>query len=332
VIVLAGLACATLQLLLMKASPGTSWKHPLTAAGLADALINIWRSYLPIPWGFPHWHRLHWGTCFVDGLAIRDSIKVGVSLVLGVVSAGVLMRRPAALFLYLVGMVALLSIQFIVNAGALRHKAFLFMLFVAALWIGGDSTQWRLSSSPLQRLGDFFARWQNPFVVGLLVVHLAAGLYVFGADWNYAFSAGQPTAQFLRDSGLSGLWIIGTREAYVAPLSAYLDKPIYYLQSSRFGTYADLSRAMEEPPAPEAVGKALQFAHLTHTNVVLVLAYRTLELEATGVGVASGRINFDGIVLSPSAPRFLSSGTITLMGQIRCFVDERYSIYLIQPD
>jgi hypothetical protein len=330
--VLAGLVCATAQLLLMRASPYTTWKHPLTMAGLADVALNIWRAYIPIPWGFPVWNHLMLGSNFIDGVTVWRFVKVTLSLLLGVVSAGLLLRRPPALFLYVVGVALLFFIQTVVNAGALRHKAFLFLLFVAALWIAGDSADREPCSALMQRLGKLFARWRNPFVVGLLSIQAIVGIDMYGADWCYPFSAGKQTARFLRVSGLSNLPIVGCPEAPVASLAAYLDKPIYYLQSSRFGTYADQSRQPEQLSGQQVVKKTIQFAQQRQTDVVLVLAYLTLELQTAGTEITSARVNADGLAVSPSAPRSLSCATITLMAQVPCFVDEPYSVYVVQLD
>jgi hypothetical protein len=331
-IVLAGFVCGGLQLFLIKASPSTSWKHSLTTDGMADVAMNIWRSYVPIPWGFPVWNHLLWGSNFIDGVPVGLSVKVGLSLLLGGISAGLLLRRPPAFFLYLVGAGTLFFVQFVVNAGALRHKAFLFLLFIAALWIAGNSAAREFSSAPMQRLGKVFDRWRNPFVVGLLAIQMIMGIDAYGADWYYPFSASKETARFLRESGLSNLPILGCREPQVASLSAYLDKPIYYLQSSRFGTYADQSRRLEELSARQVVKQTIQFAQREHTDVVLVLAYLTLELQSGGSALTSARVSADGLALSPSAPRSLSCATITMVAQFPCFIDEPYSVYVVQLD
>jgi len=331
-IALVGLVGAVLQLFLMKASPSTAWKHSLTAIGFSDAMINIWRSYVPIPWGFPIWENWMRGSNSIDEMPVGLFIKVCLSLVLGVISAGVLLKKPPAVFLYVVGAVTLLSIQFVVNAGALRHKAFLFLLFIAALWVAGDSTGWQSSSIRMQRLGNLFGRWRNPFVLGLLVIQMVVGVYAYGADWFYPFSASQQTAQFLRESGLWKLPIVASREAPVAPLSAYLDKPIYYLQSSRFGTYTEPSRSLEDLSVPQVLKQTLALARHWQSDVVLVLVYLTPEEEAAGAALKSARINAEGMVVSSSAPRTASCGTVTIAAKFGCFVDEPYTIYLIHPD
>jgi len=331
-IVLVGVASATLQILLIKPSPSTSWKHPLTVAGLSDTMINIWRAYVPFTQGFPSLDRWPWGTNLIDSIPVALPIKVGLSLLLGLVSVALLLKRPSGLFLYLVGLAILWPIQFLVNAGALRHKGFLFLLFVAALWIGGDTAEWQLSDIPVRRLGDFFGRWRNPFIVGLLVIQVIAGMYAFKADWGYAFSADKETAQFLRDHGLTNLPIAASDEMQVAPLSAYLDKPIYFLQSSRFGTYADLSRSLDDLSVREMLKRSVQLAHRMRTDVVLVIANGTIELQQPGVWLESGSLNADGVVLPSSAPELSPSATIQFVGQFPCYVDESYSVYLIQPN
>ena len=325
-----GFACGTLQLLLMKASPGTAWKHPLTADGLSKTVLNIWRAYIPIPQGFPHLD--HWlpNTNLIDGTQAA-SVAVGLSILLGVVSASVLLKRPSGLFLYLVGLTAVLSIQFVVNSGALRHQGFLFLLFVASLWIGSNAPERHWPSNAWQRLGSFLSRWRTRFVMVVLVAQVVGGIYAYAADWKYPYAAGKRTAEFLRSTGLANVPIVSSREPYVEPLSAYLDKPIYYLQSSRFGSYADLSQPLEEFTALELTRRSLQLAQQLHTNVVLVVVYRPEELP-TAAWIKRARINANGGVVSQSASDLPSCATVTLVGQFGCVVDEAYALYLIQPD
>jgi len=330
-VVVAGLACATLQLLLIKPVPNTSWAQPITAAGLSEAITNIWKAYIPIPAGFPSLVRWKWGSNLFDAVPAGFSIEVGLSLVLGLVSAGLLLKRPPALFLYLVGVAILLSIQFLVNLGPLRHKGFLFMLFVAALWIGNDSAHRQLSNSAMQRLGNLFSHWGNAFFVGLLAIQMIAGIYAFAADWSSPFSGSKQAARFLRDSSLWTLPIVGSPEARVAPLSAYLDKPIFYPESSRFGSYADLSRPIVEPAEPpivEAMGKAFQLALQRHQDVVLAFGYPVPNFPKTGARLEAAQADTNGTGAAVPAP----SATITLVKECRSLVDEPYSILLIRLD
>ncbi|HUI06107.1 MAG TPA: hypothetical protein VL486_03800 [Verrucomicrobiae bacterium] len=331
VIVLAGLAGATLQLFLMKAGPNTSWKHPLSAAGFLNTIVNVWRAYIPIAAGFPSLVQWEWGTNFIDGIAGGQFVKVGVALLLVVLSAGLLLKRPSALFLYLVGVGTLVSIQFVVNVGAVRHKGFLFLLFIAALWIGSDSAQGQLSSVPLQWLGSICNHWRNPLVGGLLAIQVVAAGYAYAADWCYPFSGSKQTAQFLRDSGLWKLPIVGSPEARAAPISAYLDKPIYYPESSRFGSYADLSRPLEEPPDPptvQAVGRAFQLAVRKHQDVVLVFGYPVANFPKTGARLESAPTVAD----ATGKPAPAVSATITVVKECRSFIDEPYSVFLVRLD
>jgi len=152
------------------------------------------------------------------------------------------------------------------------------------------------------------------------------------ADWNYPFSGSKQAAQFLRDEGLSNLPIVACQEAQVAPLSGYLDKPIYYLQSSGFVSHGDPGRSLEELSARQVLTKTLQLARQMHQNVVLVLVYRSLGLRRTGARFASARINADGLIISSSTPGLPSCATIKLLGEFHCCIDELYTVYLIQPD
>jgi hypothetical protein len=332
---LAGFGSAGLQFFRMKPSPSTTWKPMLSFAGFTDTLANVWSAYVPIPAGFPVWRRVGWGTNFLlQGIPNAKEIAVCLALVCVAISVGLLVRRPPALFLYVAGIGVLLCIQFVVSIGALRHTGFLFLLLLASLWIADESAAWELSAGWLRRLGDACRRWRRPVVVGLLVIHLAAGIDLFGMDWFYQFSASKSAADFIRERGLSNLAIVGTEETHVATLSGYLERPIYYPDSSRFGTYIDYSRPINSVSREQLMMEALAFARQTHQGVVLVLS-RPIVLvpeDSLGTQFEEMRVCADGALSPLSFPGISPSGRITRLTHFPGIVDEKYFIYLLREE
>jgi hypothetical protein len=334
-ILLGGFASAGLQLILMKESPSTTWKPALGFASFADAIANIWCAYVPVPFGFPYCARLWLGTNFVLK-SFSHGREMAVVLAMGclVISIGLLARRPSALFLYAVGVGTLLWIQFAVSIGALRHTGFLFMLFLAALWIRDAAGGRELSAGRMRRLGDWFGRWRSPFVIGLLVIHLAAGSDMFCADWLYPFSGSKAAAQYIRDNGLSDLVVVGSEETRIAPLSGYLGKPIYYPDTARFGSYIDYSKPASKISVDQVIKDSWELVRQTRAGVVLVVSRPILVIgdDESRVPLKEARIRADGALTPLSEAILPPSGSIKSLAHYRGAVDEDYYMYLILPD
>ena len=331
-IVLFGFALAILQLMLVKESPSTSWSHPLTWAGLSQTMINLWRAYVPVPSGFPRPPFWVWGVNFFDEMPSWRWITLGMSLLLGIVSAGLLFARPRALFLYVLGVGILLGAQFFVNLGALRHVAFLFLIFVASLWVWGETEERPLSNGLARRINEFFGRLRTPFVLSLLVIHVAVGAYVFSADWVRPFSGAKRAAQYIRDHDLlANAPVIAAPEAYVNSLSAYLERPVYYSQRPGFGSYGDYSKLPPPPDIRRVMADAFQFAEQTHGYVVVVLASFRVKFEH-GEEMLPGspaRIIPSGAVVLPSETHGSPCATIEWVGECPGLVDEDYFLYIV---
>ena len=333
-IILGGFACAGVQLHFMKGPWTVTWGHPLSFGGLADTLTNIWRAYIPVPIGFASWENLKPGSNFIfQGKPVGETSTVLLSTLLFIISAGILLRRPRALFVYVLGTGILLSIQFVVFLGAIWHVGFLFMLFMVSLWIWYDSEGCESGVAAVRRVDDsFFGSWRRPVAISFLTIQFAVGIAVWGADSLYPYSASKDTAQFIRDHGLADAVIIGSEETRVSPVAGYLDKPIYYCESSRFGSYIDFSTPINPVPGRSVARVAHRLALETHREVVIVLTARFVTGREPNTPVADGWICADGVFEVSRELCTPPSVRIQWLGFFHGMIDELYNVYLVQPD
>ena len=331
---LVGFAVAGVQYFFMKGPWTSSWAHPLTFAGFADTLTNIWRAYVPIPIGFPHWSEVRAESNFMfSGKPRGDASVVFLSTLLLIICAGVLLRRPRAIFVFILGTGVLLSVQFVVFLGGLWHVGFLFMLFMASLWIWYDSGRRESDAALFHRLDELvFGSLRRPVIIGLLVIQLAAGIAVWGADLFYPFSAGKNAARLIRDHDLSGAVIVGSEETRVSPLSGYLDKQIYYCENSRFGSYIDFSRPIIPVPGRDVARVASRFALETQGDVVVVLTSRFVTGKGSNDPVTDDWICADGRFESSRDLCTTPSVRIKWLGFFGGMIDELYNVYLVRPE
>lgn len=211
---------------------------------IGNVVRHVWESYVPIP----DFTLDFWSTNFLSDsslflsigsgdTSIGDAIAGILSIGLLIVSVWLLLEKPVALITYILGTSSLLLFFYLVYDGGLRHHGHLFILLIACLWI----SRYESSTAFLVRLprwvSNFGDRARNRFLSVLLCIHLAVGIFAYSMDLAYPFSVGEEAAKFIESHQLSHLTIIGTRNTVASTISAYLDKPIYYPEEDRFGTF-----------------------------------------------------------------------------------------------
>lgn len=211
-----------------------NWLIGLHKNAALGAIATIWRSYVPIPNFFTY---NFWNTnLLIEGLS-GSRFSYVLSLGLFVFCITLFLQKPIALFLYLSGTFGMLLFTYCTQYGGffLRHHGHLFILFIASLWISSYYNQSQISIHFLKRMSIFSNKYKTYFILTLLCVHLTAGLFVFSMDLLYPFSANKEVAEFIENQQLNNKLIVGN---YIAsPISAYLDKKIYFLETQQLGSF-----------------------------------------------------------------------------------------------
>ena len=232
----------------------TYWDPP----ALAKVLTTVWRGLVPVPRPVFHF----WGTNILDGL---DGAQDVLSLLLLGAGAALLSDCPPALALFGSGSLALLAFEYFKYIGVVRHHGHFFLLLVAAFWLAGSGGEGR---------GRLSALLRRRALTALLAVHAACGLFASGMDLRWPFSMSAAAARFIADRGLKDMLIVGDQDTKTEALAAYLDRPLYYPASRRWGTFPvwDAKRT-QEVPQEEVVHQALDKGREIKGDVLLVLSY-----------------------------------------------------------
>jgi len=330
----------------LKTLPGalasTGRPTSIAAADFAKGVCNVWRGYVPLPVPFPHTsymrheyeeapaafsgiERFYWGTnSFLDPAPARVMAGVVLSLGLLVVSAWSLWRSRLAVTWYLLGVCMLLVFQSVIGSGALRHHGLYLILYLACVWCrgipSGDSGAEMAATGWSRRLGGWF-------LTLVLVVQAVAGVYVWTILLQAPFSGSKAAADYIREHGYMKLPIVGTREANVSPVAAYLDRRIWYPDSERSGTYYDERGAKHAMAFRELLQKVFVVAQAERSDVLLLLTDR---MKVEGKVLDSGwLVPSGGVVLAweaPAGPHL----KVTHLAGFRATVDEEYNLYLFQ--
>jgi hypothetical protein len=317
------------------------WPRPMTVSGFAEALCDVWRGYVPIATPFPllvkviegspHFIRLIWGSNFLLDSA-PQALAVGAILSVGLLalSAWTLRRSPLAAAWYVFGTGLMLVFHFMVSQAALRHAGLYFILYLACLWCGFTRGRDQKPRSPPASLP---VRMERFFLPSILAIQVVAGAYAWTLHLMMPFSASKLAADFIQQHGYANLLIIGSKESLVAPVTAYLDQPIYYPDSARYGTFSLDNTARRDLSPPELVQSVAQMAMKAHGDTLLIWD-RQFTSSQGGITepLRSAWLSPDGRLSTLTKPLPGPRMKLSLLADFRAvIVDEVYSLYLISP-
>ncbi|MDY7020367.1 MAG: hypothetical protein SWJ54_03265 [Cyanobacteriota bacterium] len=220
------------------------------------AFTNIWKSYISLPY---HLDNQFWNTNILSNnphlpsiydVSLNLMIELSASLIFLLIVSKILSQKPLILTIFIFGTSNIILFNFLVFYGVMRHRGHLFILLIACLWLLKKelfkSSNFRIFQAKKEEFG-------YQFLTIILSIQLLGGLHAYCIDLFYPFSVGQETAQYIRDSNLDHLIIVGTKYRQVSVLSGYLDKQIYYPEMNRFGSFWTTRAKMKDIKVVEDV-------------------------------------------------------------------------------
>ena len=247
------------------------------------ATTIVYKSYFPVPNLFNFHFR---NTNIISLIKLPGKLKAYIMAFLSLsflfFTSVLFIRKPVVLFLYVFGSLSILFFSYIKFLGYIRHHGHLFILLIACLWISyyySNSsllTHWtkkisfRLHYAVMQGT-NFAAKYKNKFLIVLLISHVVAAMQAFTLDLVYPFSQSKAVANYIQTQQLDHLPIVGSRDTTVSPLSAYLDKKVYYLESESFGSFIVLSKERQELSETELFKRLSKVIEQKNTEMLLVL-------------------------------------------------------------
>lgn len=242
---------------------------------LFTILPSVWQSYIPIPNFFDY---NFWNTNIFIQNDNSKLILVCVcllSLVLLISAIAIFNEKPVVLFAYTFGTCGLLWFAYEKFFGSLRHHGHLFVLFIACVWI---STFYHRSNHsiiyPINGLSKFLSDRKNKYISFLLCIHFLTGIYAYSMDLIYPFSASKEVVEFIDRQQLKNTLIIGSQDNEVSPIAALLNKPIYYLESDKFGSFINWNKKKKLDFEAVAPAKISRLIKQNHKSALLILSYK----------------------------------------------------------
>lgn len=147
---------------------------------------------------------------------------------------------PLVLGFYLLASSLILLFTYLKFLGSPRHYGHLYLILISALWIRQNDCPSFVLTEKIPRLSalKIWVEKTAPRALTLiLILQLIAGGIAFGRDLTLPYSASRETARYLQRRELSHLDLVGSEDFAVSPISAYLNRQIYYPESRRWGSY-----------------------------------------------------------------------------------------------
>jgi hypothetical protein len=268
---LAGAVAGLVQLI---PQPGTiyasRWHFAWDAARAGQVLRMPWRAFVPLP--RPELH--FWNT---NLLGAWLDLQTAAGLLTLALAAALLWRRKVALTTFCLGVAGFLAFGYIKYIGVLRHLGHLWLLFAAALWLGGGFQEDRRS-------------WRARLLLALLIVHCGAAAFASWMDLRHPFSNGAATAELIRAEGLDRYPLLGHREPAAATVALFLGRPLYSPSRRIFVTHPDWGPEQREVSAKELRCAARALARREGGDIVLVMSWEPPWEELDPAGSKVGAI------------------------------------------
>ena len=214
----------------------TQWMLQFDWIQLTRTLSRIWNSYILILLPGDDQFFSLW---FFAILSLALFIFVITSLI----------RKPVVLFFYVVATSEILLFTYIKFLGSPRHYGHLLLILILSWWLAdyyAPSNWFAAVEAKLPRWWLGFVRQKRTIFISIILsAQLIAGIYSFSRDLLIPYSASRETARYIQRQNLTNKLWVGSEDFAVAPISAYLDRQIYYLETGRNGSYVLFSGERE---------------------------------------------------------------------------------------
>ncbi|HEU5168295.1 MAG TPA: hypothetical protein VFU29_22270 [Chitinophagaceae bacterium] len=193
----------------------------------------------------------------------------------------IFLRRPLILLLYIGITICLLSIYYYTALFYSRYCGYLLIALIFCWWLAEYYPERKYGSRLAAYLSQLGKKISSPFLTTVLTLSVIGSLIAYGMDIKYKFSPSKDVANYIKQSKIDTLPIVGMVDFAVSPLSTYLDKKIYYLQMADSGSFIIWNKKRKDQMSFEEILTSIgSYIDNGHPQVVWV-ANVPLEVEAS---------------------------------------------------
>ena len=154
------------------------WNTDYNPTRLRNVFNTVGEVFNPIPRFTLHF----WNSNIIDPLPVASTVKLILSGLILLWALILLIRKPISLLIYVSGTIGLLTFFYIKHFGRIRYHGFLFILFIASVWLSyhcSDARRFRIGN----RLSSGFRQYLNVTLTLILVLHFVGGATAAGIDY-----------------------------------------------------------------------------------------------------------------------------------------------------
>ena len=192
-----------------------------------------------------------------------------------------LVKKPYALVFYLLGNGIILVFTYAkFMPSAVRHYGNIYLVLIAALWLAhhyAPSPAITQYLPALERRALSSQRWFSWAFGLILTAHFLGGIFLFTMDLSIPYSASRATAAYMRQANLQDEFIVASRDAQMASLSGYFNRPFYFPERQAIGSYTLFFKGVRnEVNEPEVIRQVTQLL-TEHPKILMVLSKELRE-------------------------------------------------------
>ena len=224
--------------------PEWRWSTP----EILPALGAFVHALTPIPkWRLDFWNS-HFLSSFT-GWEILPWVELGLASILLAICVWMLRKSWFALTFFLLAWAAITVFLSVKYVGFMRHHGHFFLGLVMAVWVKNDFFE-NKNTEAGQGRGE------------AVVFTLLLGLQVLGSvpaaffEIRYPFSQSAEVADFLRENGRADAFIAGHFDYATSPVAFHLNRPIFYPNAGKSGTFITWSEERFAHPVVDIVATA----------------------------------------------------------------------------
>ena len=192
-----------------------------------------------------------------------------------------LVKKPYPLTLYLLSNGILLGFTYAkFMPRSIRHFGNFYLILIAALWL---AHHYRATPAITQYLPILETwqqqsqRWFNRTFATILAVHFLGGIFLFTIDLQIPYSASRAAAAYMRQASLQDKFIVASRDAQMASLSGYLNRPFYFPERQAIGSYTLFFKGVRREVNQRIVIRQVRRLLAEHPKILLVLSQELKE-------------------------------------------------------
>jgi hypothetical protein len=250
------------------AGGASQWMLNFNFQHLLRAITRIWNSYILV-------------VVPGDSNITEVSIFAVLSLGLLIFTVTIFIEKPIILFFYAIATLEILIFTYVKFLGITRHYGHLYIVLISSLWLANYYAKSDVFIKPLNAIATwlrFVSRYKTIFIMVILCAQLVGGIVAFGRDLLIPYSASRETAQFIQEQKLESIFMVGSEDFAMTPVSGYLNRKIYYPEIQKLGSFVLFNGQRRIVDDNEVLKQTSQIIKTQEPEVLLIL---NSELKAS---------------------------------------------------